>query len=181
MLTASFSRIASHIFLTVSDKASVEQELTPIFESFRQRLDKVFAGGNTVVYDALDAARRMLMSYQSDLSRLRKRIIIVTDGADTGSEASAKDACRALQRDGVIVDSVQVGHRSDNELHAISVATGARCSPFQGFRDVTHDIIGGYRFCPQTSLSNALNIFVCGISAFLCQPFILDSCSLVRI
>ena len=27
-------------------------------------------------------------------------------------------------------------------------------------------IIGGYRFCPQTSLSDALSIFVCGISAF---------------
>jgi Mg-chelatase subunit ChlD len=116
--------------LTVSDKASVKQELTPIFESFRQRLDKVFAGGDTVVYDALDTARRMLMNYRSDLPQLRKRIIIVTDGADTGSETSAKDACHALQRNGIIVDSVQVGHRSDNKLHAISVATGA-CFHYQ--------------------------------------------------
>ena len=133
MLTASFSRIVSHTLLTVSDKASVEQELTPIFESFRQRLDEVFAAGNTVVYDALDTARRMLMNYRSDLPQLRKRIIIVTDGADTGSEASAKDVCHALQRDSVTVDSVQVGHLSDNKLHAISVATGARCSQFQLF------------------------------------------------
>ena len=114
--------------LTVSDKASAKQELTPIFESFRQQLDKVFATGDTVVYDALDAARRMLMSYRSDLPKLRKRIIIVTDGADTGSEASAIDVCHALQRDSIIVDSVQVGHWPDNKLHAISVATGARCS-----------------------------------------------------
>ncbi len=166
MLTAPFSRIASHTLLTVSDKASVKQELTPIFESFRQRLDKVLAGGDTVVYDALDAARKMLMSYRDDLPHLRKRIIIVTDGADTGSEASAKDVCHALQRNRIIVDSVQVGHRPDNRLHAISVATGARCSQFQGYRDVIHDVIGGYRFCPQTSLSDALSIFVCSISAF---------------
>ena len=85
------------------------------------------------MYDALDAARRMLMNYRSDLPQLRKRIIIVTDGADTGSEASAREACLALQRNSIIVDSVQVGNRSDSRLHAISVATGARCSQFQGF------------------------------------------------
>ena len=117
--------------MTVSDKASVKQELTPIFESFRQKLEEVFAEGNTVVYDALDAARRMLMNYRNDLPQLRKRIIIVTDGGDTGSEASAKDVCFALQRSSIIVDSVQVGLQSDNKLHAISVATGARCSQFQ--------------------------------------------------
>jgi len=117
--------------LTVSDKASIKQELTPIFESFRQKLEEVFAGGNTVVYDALDVARRMLLNYRSDLPQLRKRIIIVTDGGDTGSEASAKDVCLALQRSSIIVDSVQVGLQSDKKLHAISVATGARCSQFQ--------------------------------------------------
>ena len=85
------------------------------------------------MYDALDAARRMLMSFRSDLPLLRKRIIIVTDGADTGSEASAKDVCHALQKNNIIVDSVQVGNRSDNKLHAISVATGAKRSQFQKF------------------------------------------------
>jgi Mg-chelatase subunit ChlD len=119
--------------LTVSDKASVKQELTPIFESFQRQLEKVFAKGNTVVYDALDTAQRMLMNYRSDLPQLRKRIIIVTDGEDTGSKTSATDVCRALQRSGIIVDSVQVGLKSDNKLHAISVATGARCSQFQEF------------------------------------------------
>lgn len=119
-----FPRILTYT-LAVSDKASVKQELTPIFESFRQQLDKVSAGGDTVVYDALDTARRMLVNYRSDLPKLRKRIIIVTDGADTSSEASAKDVCHALQRDRIIVDSVQVGDRPDNKLHAISVATGA--------------------------------------------------------
>ena len=128
MLIGCISKFPSHTLLTVSDKASVKQELTPIFESFRQQLDRVFAGGNTAVYDALDAARRMLMSYRSDLPLLRKRIIIVTDGSDTGSEASARDVCHSLQKNSIVVDSVQVGNRSDNTLHAISVATGARRS-----------------------------------------------------
>jgi hypothetical protein len=116
--------------LIVSDKASIKQELTPIFEYFRQQLDRVFAAGDTAVYDALDTARAMLTSYRSDLapSHLRKRIIIVTDGADTNSKTPAREVCQALQRDGIIVDSVQVGDRSDSTLHAISVATGNKLS-----------------------------------------------------
>jgi len=119
--------------LTVSDKASVKQELTPTFESFREQLDTVSAKGDTVVYDALDTARKMLMDYRSDLPQLRKRIIIVSDGEDTGSEASARDVCRALQTKNIIVDSVQVGNVPDNKLHAISVATGATYSQFHDF------------------------------------------------
>ena len=91
------------------------------------------AEGDTVVYDALDTARKMLMDYRSDLPQLRKRIIIVSDGEDTGSGASARDVCHALQTNNIIVDSVQVGNEPDNKLHAISVATGATCPQFQTF------------------------------------------------
>jgi Mg-chelatase subunit ChlD len=114
----------SHELLIVSNKASIKQELTPVFESFRRQLDKVFAGGDTAVYDALDSARRMLVNYRSDLPKLRKRIIIVTDGSDTSSEASASEVCHALQKNCIIVDSVQVGEVPDRTLHSISIATG---------------------------------------------------------
>jgi Mg-chelatase subunit ChlD len=110
--------------LTVSDKARIRQELTPVFENFRQQLDGVSAGGNTAVYDALDTARAMLVNYRSDLPKLRKRIVIVTDGADTSSENRPREVCFAIQRNGIVVDSVQVGDLSDQRLHAISVATG---------------------------------------------------------
>ncbi|KAJ7484167.1 hypothetical protein FB451DRAFT_1169243 [Mycena latifolia] len=43
--------------VTFSNAASVEQELTPIFENFRQRLDRADACGDTAIYEALDAAR----------------------------------------------------------------------------------------------------------------------------
>ena len=155
----------------------VRQELTPIFESFRQQLDKVSAAGDTALYDALDAARRMLVNYRSDLPKLRKRVIIVTDGDDTSSEASAKDVCQALQRSNIVVDSVQVGEQSGRTLHAISVATGKghsyECRV--QFFDVTFDVTGGYRFCPQTSLSDALSIFVSGYSSFHRERQISDS------
>ncbi|KAJ7719267.1 hypothetical protein B0H16DRAFT_407841 [Mycena metata] len=127
--------------VTFSAHASVEQELTPIFENFRHSLERAEAGGDTAIYDALDAARRTLSQYRPDLPNLRKRIIIVSDGEDTSSGASAQEVCLALQRARVVVDSVQVGPRSDPVLHAISVATG------------------GYRFAPRTSLADALSIF----------------------
>ncbi|KAJ6517095.1 hypothetical protein DFH09DRAFT_1373692 [Mycena vulgaris] len=127
--------------VTFSNEASVEQELTPVFENFRERLETVDAKGDTAVYDALDSARQLLTNFRPDLPNLRRRIIIVSDGEDTNSSTSARVVCAALQKSRVIVDSVQVGTTSDPVLHAISVATG------------------GYRFSPRTSLADALSIF----------------------
>ncbi|KAJ7636660.1 hypothetical protein FB45DRAFT_1055980 [Roridomyces roridus] len=127
--------------VTFSNRATQDQELTPIFENFRRQLDHKEADGDTAVYDALDSARRILTQYRPDLPNLRKRIIIVSDGEDTKSDTIAHDVCCALQRAKIIVDSVQVGPDSDPTLRAISVATG------------------GYRFSPNTSLGDALSIF----------------------
>jgi Mg-chelatase subunit ChlD len=137
----------------------MSQELTPIFENFRRQLDRVSATGDTAIYDALDTARSILVNFRSDLPRLRKRIVIVTDGADTKSGMSAVDVCRSLQKAGIIVDSVQVGDQSDALLHAISTATGVDTSRISSPDSLTW-VIGGYRFLPSTSLSDALSIFV---------------------
>ncbi|KAJ7446553.1 hypothetical protein FB451DRAFT_1412223 [Mycena latifolia] len=127
--------------ITFSNEASVKQELTPVFEKFREQLEAVDACGDTAVYDALDSARRLLTNFRPDLPNLRRRIVIVSDGEDTNSKISAHEVCRSLQKGRIIVDSVQVGSKSDRVLHAISVATG------------------GYRFSPRTSLADALSIF----------------------
>ncbi|KAF5392275.1 hypothetical protein D9757_001558 [Collybiopsis confluens] len=127
--------------VTFSDKAKVAQALTPLFEKFREQLNRATAGGDTAVYDALDLARSMLVHYRTDLLNLRRRIIMVSDGQDTSSTESPLDVLAALQRGNIVVDSVQVGPSVDAALHGISVVTG------------------GYRFCPRTSLSDALSIF----------------------
>lgn len=101
----------------------MKQQLTPIFENFRTELDEVFAKGDTVVYDAVNDARKMLVKFRPDL-QLRRRIIIVSDGDDTGSITDPKDLCKALQLSNIIVDSVQVGQSHNSTLHAISVLTG---------------------------------------------------------
>ena len=107
-----------------SDKARIDQEITPSFENLRRQLDHVSASGDTAIYDALDTARAMLSNYWRDIPNLRKRIIIVSDGVDTCSTSSASEVCHALQKSGIIVDSVQVGRENDGTLHAVSVATG---------------------------------------------------------
>ncbi|KAK0243779.1 hypothetical protein EDD85DRAFT_173202 [Armillaria nabsnona] len=127
--------------ITFSDTVCIKQELTPIFENFRRQLEDVDAKGDTCLYDALNAARSTLVNYRKDLPNLRKRIIVVSDGDDNKSVSSARDVAIALQKDQVTVDSVQVGTYSNVTLHKISVATN------------------GYRFAPQTSLSDALSIF----------------------
>lgn len=99
-----------------------------MFENFRLQLDRVSASGDTAVYDALDIARGVLANYRRDLPNLRKRIIIVSDGDDTSSKTPAKEVCYALQKNKVLVDSVQVGTQSNSTLHAISVATGVKYS-----------------------------------------------------
>ena len=114
----------THLQNLVSDNASVKQELTPVFENFRQELEKVDAEGDTAVYDALDQARGLLVNFRKDLPALRRRIIIVSDGDDTSSDTTARGVCKALVKNSIVVDSVQVGKEHNTVLHAISVATG---------------------------------------------------------
>lgn len=98
--------------------------MTPLFEKFREELDRVEAQGDTAVYDALDVARSMLVNYRTDLPNLRRRIIVVSDGEDTCSKESAVEVLGALQKAKIMVDSVQVGTTVDAVLHGISVVTG---------------------------------------------------------
>jgi hypothetical protein len=119
-----FYSIHSPPLFLVADQAVIKHELTPLFESFRVALDEVSARGDTAVYDALDVARSSLTQFRQDIPNLRRRIIIVSDGDDTSSKNMPTNVCAALQRDGIIVDSVQVGSSHNRILHAISVATG---------------------------------------------------------
>ncbi|KAK7050214.1 putative bifunctional E2/E3 enzyme [Favolaschia claudopus] len=139
----SFDTAASLVvgLVTFSSLAWLKQRPTPGIENIRQALERTQAHGDTAVYDALDLARRTLNEYRPDLTNIRKRIIIVSDGEDTSSDTTARDVTLSLQRAKIIVDSVQVGTSTDPVLHAISVATG------------------GYRFSPRTSLADALSIF----------------------
>ncbi|KAG6898757.1 hypothetical protein C0993_004501, partial [Termitomyces sp. T159_Od127] len=119
----------------------MRQELTPVFENFRAALDKVEARGDTAMYEALEMAHNCLVDFRRDLPGLRRRIVIVSDGETTSIGGDLMQIGCALQKDRIVVDSVQVGKSFSNSLWAFSAATG------------------GYRFFPRTSLADALSIF----------------------
>jgi VWFA-related protein len=59
-------------------------------------------GGGTLLYDAIVAASRKVMTGQSN----RKALIVLTDGVDTGSDATIEEAIEAAQRADTLVYSI---------------------------------------------------------------------------
>ncbi|KAG6873635.1 hypothetical protein C0995_013567 [Termitomyces sp. Mi166 len=117
-------RVVQYFFESrLADKAFVNQELTPIFENFRMELDKVTAQGDTAMYEALELACNCLVNFRRDLPRLRRRIIVVSDGQNTSTGTNPMHVGRTLQANRIIVDSVQVGDSFSNSLWAFSAAT----------------------------------------------------------
>jgi VWFA-related protein len=70
---------------------------TPTFNDLRNQ-----TGGGTVLYDAVLKASREIMKNQ----RGRKALIVLSDGVDTGSEASIAEAIEAAQRADTLIYSI---------------------------------------------------------------------------
>ena len=100
------------------------RQLTEAFESFRRAVDRTAANGQTKLFDALEMARAELATFCDGLANappegVLKRILVLTDGEDTASDIEAHDVSAALQREGVIVDSVVIG----NDTSSTEVST----------------------------------------------------------
>ena len=100
------------------------RQLTEAFESFRRAVDRTAANGQTKLFDALEMARAELATFCDGLANappegVLKRILVLTDGEDTASDIEAHDVSAALQREGVIVDSVVIG----NDTSSTKVST----------------------------------------------------------
>jgi len=119
---------------TFGSEVKCERKLTEAFESFKAAVDRVSASGQTKLYDALEAARLELHAFCETLQvapaqGVIKRVLVLSDGEDNGSQAQAHVVSAALQRDGIVVDAVVIGVPSNSrvigkELRAITVATG---------------------------------------------------------
>jgi VWFA-related protein len=94
-----------HVFIMQFDLSSIlRQELTSSFLKLSEALQRVDTpsmndlrsqtGGGTMLYDAMLKASKEIMHGQTG----RKALIVLTDGVDTGSEASVADAIEAAQR-----------------------------------------------------------------------------------
>jgi len=95
-------------------------------------------GGGTLLYDAVLQASKEIMINQKN----RKALILLTDGVDTGSEATAADAITAAQRADTLIYSILfsdpgaygisfLGHEGRTVLMRMSRETGG------GFFEVT--------------------------------------------
>eukprot|EP01114_Cavostelium_apophysatum_P017000 TRINITY_DN4954_c0_g2_i1.p1 TRINITY_DN4954_c0_g2~~TRINITY_DN4954_c0_g2_i1.p1 ORF type:complete len:1204 (-),score=253.03 TRINITY_DN4954_c0_g2_i1:310-3393(-) len=115
-------------------------KITPLFEVFRDHIEKMYTSGDTCLYDAAAQAALALEEFGNKHKGCVLRIICLSDGEDTKSTVSALSVAQTLQKKGIILDAVMIGEGANNEkLKAIAKASG------------------GYAFAPST-LKNALKL-----------------------
>lgn len=138
----------THVGLvSFSSEETVNMSISHVIENFRKATNGLSAKGNTALYDALALAREQLVEYGHKYPDAKKRIICISDGADTSSATNTAQgvAWRMLQ-DGSAVDSICLGYEDKSAMRAISHSLGC------------------YKFEP-TSLMTALSM--CELEPFL--------------
>ncbi|KAJ3069267.1 hypothetical protein HDU98_007670, partial [Podochytrium sp. JEL0797] len=144
--------LMNHIGLILfGSTADLTQNLTPVFENFRDSVENARPNGETRLWDAVEKAVDALDAYcKTEFPNvpIPKRIIAITDGKDTKSSVQPLPLAKKLLKGTVTLDSVIIGRDFDAELKGISKATG------------------GYSFQPAT-LNAATSI--CELEVFLSQ------------
>ncbi|KIX92666.1 uncharacterized protein Z520_11695 [Fonsecaea multimorphosa CBS 102226] len=123
--------------VTFGTDVRLTQWLTGAVENVREAVDAIDAGGNTALWDALVLAANHLISQSQSYPGIKKRIICISDGRDTGSVCKAEEVCGKLFQHRIVVDSIALPGEDTRALRTISHLTG------------------GYKFRP-TSLEQAL-------------------------
>ncbi|MGD0362459.1 MAG: VWA domain-containing protein [Bryobacteraceae bacterium] len=101
------------VFIMQFDLSPIlRQELTSSFLKLSEALQRVDTpsmndlqsqtGGGTMLYDAMAKASREIMQNQTG----RKGLIVLTDGVDTGSQATIADAIEAAQKADTLIYSI---------------------------------------------------------------------------
>ncbi|KAK3660943.1 hypothetical protein LTR22_007771 [Elasticomyces elasticus] len=131
----------THVGLvTVSSTATLAQSMSGVLENFRKVVIDMSALGDTALWDALALANDQLTQYALKFPAARKRIICISDGADTKSVSqTSHGAYWLLKENDVVLDSISLGDEDNTDLRTASY------------------LLGSYRFHP-LSLENALAI-----------------------
>jgi ubiquitin-protein ligase/ubiquitin/uncharacterized protein YegL len=110
--------------------------ITPLFEVFRDEIEECDASGETALYDALDEAADALAEFKEEYPECKLRIIVLSDGDDTASDAEPWNVAKKIQTHNIVCDSVLIGEGSKNKmLRAISKASGGYCFAPKTLRD----------------------------------------------
>ncbi|TGO86928.1 hypothetical protein BPOR_0266g00110 [Botrytis porri] len=117
-----------HIGLvTFGSKAEQEAQISPVGKEFKNKLENTQATDHrTSLFDALSVARSRLVSHQKQYteSKMKLRIIALTDGKDNSSVFTAEETREMLYNDDIVLDSIVIGGSSSDELFKISKYTG---------------------------------------------------------
>lgn len=116
-----------------SNRVTCVCPVTEAFENFKAMVDATTPGAKTALYDGLAHACNEMEQLVQTCDMLpsegvSKRILCLTDGADTCSQVEAHVVARNLQASSVVVDAVMIADQpADMTLRGIVAATGGSC------------------------------------------------------
>ncbi|HSM00958.1 MAG TPA: type II secretion system F family protein [Acidimicrobiia bacterium] len=133
-------------------------------EEIDNLLDGLEATGETSLYDAIVTAAD---AFEPE-SDARKVIVVLSDGADTVSEATLIDALKAVAEDGIDVravalDTSETDHTALGRLSGGSVVTAESTADLaSAYEEVAHELTGRFRLSFRTSAegSSEISVFV---------------------
>lgn len=83
--------------ITFATKPAVKQPITGVIEDLRNALSKLECSGDTAMWDALNLAAEYINTYSVKFPEAKKRIVCLSDGADTNSKAESWRLCQQFQ------------------------------------------------------------------------------------
>ena len=113
--------------VTFSSEAKEACPLTPLYETFRDKVNELRPTGGTACYDALLKAAGLLVARRDALGagpQPRIRIVCFTDGADTDSDATPLAVAKALVEAGCVLDVICVAKKKPRELLGLAKISG---------------------------------------------------------
>eukprot|EP01103_Thecamoeba_quadrilineata_P011284 TRINITY_DN2661_c0_g1_i1.p1 TRINITY_DN2661_c0_g1~~TRINITY_DN2661_c0_g1_i1.p1 ORF type:complete len:1060 (+),score=197.28 TRINITY_DN2661_c0_g1_i1:52-3231(+) len=110
---------------------------TSTLDLFHDSLENISASGNTLMYDSVIEASKCFSNMELPKST-KLRILLLTDGVDSGSKNSLEKAIEKLKSDKIVLDAICM-KVENGQLRRLSYMTGGLC------------------FCPK-SLSDAMDV-----------------------
>ena len=121
--------------LNFADKARVDVEMTGDLHVLERGISRADSIGGTALRDAIEAAESYLREHAA---RDRRVLLVITDGIDNSSTATAEVIQRTAERTETVIDAVGLFHAQDTgradqgrkELHDLTERTGGvACFP----------------------------------------------------
>ncbi len=118
--------------ITFDDRVSVDADLGSPGAAL-QAMDRIQAGRDTALYDALLVAFELLGKETTQ----RRAVIVLSDGKDTRSTGTLEQVAEEARRSGIAVYTVGIGDRIDEGLlREVARDTGGRFLPAVGPQDL---------------------------------------------